>query len=339
VIHRLTMNAPKVNDRDYIQFLIAAQRVFTCTEAATCQPERAEPAAHDAFSRLLARQPPDTAALWQEVRPLIRCEEGALILDDSTLDKPYARNMALVTWHWSGKHHRVVRGINLISLVWTDGEALLPSDFRLYDKEGDGLDKHAHARAMLAEAHRRGFRPQVVLFDGWYASLENLKALRGYEWHWLTRFKSNRLVNPDDTGNVPIETVSIPREGRVVHLKGYGFVRVFRTVAKDGDAEYWATSHQEMTEAERKEWARQAFGIEVYHRGIKQCCGIEKCQAQTEPAQRGHLQLALRAFVRLEAHWLQTGTSWYQAKTDIIRTAIRAYLAHPRYSLAGDPTA
>jgi hypothetical protein len=39
-----------------------------------------------------------------------------LILDDSTLDKPYARKMALVTRHWSGKHRRVVQGINLITL-------------------------------------------------------------------------------------------------------------------------------------------------------------------------------------------------------------------------------
>src|SRR6266542_6879987 len=132
VIHRATMNAPKVDALDYIQFLIAAQRAFTCTEAAACQPQQPDPPAHDAFTRLLSRQPPDTAALWQEVAPLIRRQEGALILDDSTLDKPYARNMALVTWHWSGKHHRVVRGINLISLVWTDGDSLLPCDFRRY---------------------------------------------------------------------------------------------------------------------------------------------------------------------------------------------------------------
>ena len=333
------MNPPKVDELDYIQFLIAAQRVFTCTEAATCQPEQAQPPAHDAFTRLLSRQPPDTAALWQEVKPLIERQKGALLLDDSTLDKPYARHMALVTPHWSGKHHRVVIGINLISLVWTDGEALLPCDFRIYDKPFGGLDKNAHFRGMLATAQERGFAPERVAFDGWYAGLENLKAVRGHGWHWLTRFKGNRLVNPDDTGNVPIETLSIPLEGLEVHLKGYGFVRVFRTVAPDGDAEYWATSDLAMTEAQRREWARQAFGIEVYHRGIKQCCGIEKCQAQLAAAQRGHIQLALRAFVRLEAHWLQTGVSWYAAKADIIRTAIRAYLAQPCYTLASDPTA
>jgi hypothetical protein len=242
--------------------------------------------------------------------------------------------MDLVTRHWSGKHHRVVQGINLVSLVWTGDDALLPCDFRLYDKPVDGQSKNEHAQALWRTAHARGFRPQVAAFDSWYASLANLKLLRSLDWHWFTRLKANRLVNPDDTGNVPLARVAIPPEGRVVHLKGYGFIRVFRTVAPNGDAEHWATSSLEMTEAERTEWARQALGIEVYHRGLKQCCGIEKCPAQVAAAQRGHIQLALRAFVRLEAHWMQTGTSWYEAKTDIIRTAIREYLAHPSYTLA-----
>jgi putative transposase len=96
------MNARKVDALDYIQFLIAAQRVFTCTEAAACQPEQLQPPAHDAFTRLLSRQPPDTAALWQEVKPLIDPKRGALIFDDSTLDKPYSRHIGLVTYHWSG---------------------------------------------------------------------------------------------------------------------------------------------------------------------------------------------------------------------------------------------
>lgn len=109
------MNPPKVSDVDYIQFLIAAQRVYTGTEAARC----AEIASHDAYTRLLSRLPPDTAALWQEVEPLIDKRRGLLVVDDTTLDKPYldkpyAQKMGLVTRHWSGKHHAVVAGINLI---------------------------------------------------------------------------------------------------------------------------------------------------------------------------------------------------------------------------------
>jgi len=52
------MNPPK-----YIHFLIAAQKVFTCTEAARCQPEGEKAPAHDAFTRLLSRKPTDTEAL------------------------------------------------------------------------------------------------------------------------------------------------------------------------------------------------------------------------------------------------------------------------------------
>ncbi|MHA1603269.1 MAG: IS701 family transposase, partial [Candidatus Freyarchaeota archaeon] len=46
---------------------------------------------------------------------------------------------------------------------------------------------------------------------------------------------------------------------------------------------------------------------------------------------------ALRSFVRLEAHRLRTGLSWYEAKTGITREAIRTYLANPAYILS--PTA
>ena len=120
------MNAACCDELDYIQFLVAAQGVFTGTEAARCQPAAPAAPAHDAFTRLLRRQPPDTAALWREVCPLVDRKSGVLVVDDTTLDKPYAKKMELVSRHWSGKHGRVVWGINLLTLLWTDGNALLP---------------------------------------------------------------------------------------------------------------------------------------------------------------------------------------------------------------------
>ena len=64
-----------------------------------------------------------------------------LIIDDTTLDKPYAQQIALVHRHWSGKHHRVVSGINLVTLLWSDGTDAIPCDYRLYDKPTDGVTK------------------------------------------------------------------------------------------------------------------------------------------------------------------------------------------------------
>lgn len=330
------MNPRRCDDLDYIQFLIASPTRYTCAEAARCQPHRKAVPSHDSLNRLLTEVPPDTEALWQEAQGLVDRKRGNLILDDSTLDKLYARKIELVSRHWSGKHRRVVQGINLLSLVWTDGASVVPCDFRVYHKETDDQTKNDHFCALLKVAHGREFRPGYVLFDSWYASLKNLKAIRGYGWHWLTRLKSNRLVNPDDTGNVPISSLEVPPEGLTVHLKGYGFIRVFRTVAPHGDAEryhYWATDDLSMTETARQELELQGWQIETYHRGIKQCCGIERAQVRKADAQKRHLLLALRAFLRLEAHRKKTKQSWYDAKVSIVRDAIRSYLSSPSFLL------
>ncbi len=115
------MNEPKVTDLDYINFLVAAPRVVSCNEAARVQPEGARCVAHDAFNRLLQRLEPNTEPLWLEAQHLIDHNGGLLILDDPTLDKPYAQQSKLVHRHWSGKHRRTVAGIHVLSLTWSDG--------------------------------------------------------------------------------------------------------------------------------------------------------------------------------------------------------------------------
>jgi hypothetical protein len=333
------MNAPKCTAIDYIDFLVASPRAGSGTEAARVQPDQPNPPAHDAFTRLLHRLEPDPAALWAEAAPLVRRDGGILVLDDSTLDKPYARQIDLVTRHWSGKHRQVVRGINLLTLLWTDGEGLIPVDYRLYDKARDGLTKNDHFRALLLSAQQRGFAPACVVFDSWYASLANLKLVRSCGWRWLTQLKSNRLVNPNGTGNRPLAECSISATGTRVHLQGYGFIRAFRIVSPDGDTEHWATGDEAMDELTRLKYAEWAWGIEEYHRGLKQECGVERAQVRAGRAQRNHIGCAIRAFLRFEQHRLVTGVSWWEAKTSIIREAVRAYLAAPRYTLTSTATA
>jgi putative transposase len=327
------MNRPRCTDTDYVDFLVATPRTVSGTEAARVQPRRPDAPAHDAFTRLLHRLEPDPAALWHEVAPLVRRDCGVLIVDDTTLDKPYARKIELVHRHWSGKHHAVVDGINLITLVWSEGESLIPCDWRVFDKPHDGMTKNEHLAAMLLTAHQRGFVPECVAFDAWYASVDNLRLIRDCRWRWLTQLRSNRLVNPDRTGNRAVRDCDIAETGSVVHLKDYGMVKVFRIVTPAGDTEYWATNDVEMGEGERLKYAEFAWGIEVYHRALKQECGVERAMVRAGRAQRNHIGCAIRAFVRLEWHRLRTGVGWKLAKEGIIRAALRRYLAHPWYTL------
>jgi len=332
------MNKAKINEQAYIDFIVATQVSYSCLEAGRVQAEGAGAVAHDAYSRLLQRLEPDATALWQESEPQVAKQKGVLVLDDTTLDKPYAKQMALVTRHWSGKHHAVVRGINLLTLLWTDGERYIPCDYRLYDKASDGLSKNAHFRALVQAAAERGFTPECVVFDSWYSSLDNLKQLRSLGFRWLTRLKSNRLVNPDGTGQRPIAEGTIAERGTRVHLPGYGFILVFKIVATDGNIEFWATNDLEMHELARLRFAENAWHIETYHRGLKQFCGLEKSQARLARTQRNHIGLALRAFLRLEAFCFYHGFSWFEAKFAIVRHAVTAYLANPWYTLP-TPTA
>jgi hypothetical protein len=273
------MRAAKCRDTDYIDFLIATPRAATCTEAAAVQPDAPRPPAHDAFTRLLHRLEPDPAALWREAEPSVGKAGGVLVVDDSTLDKPYAQKIELVARHWSGKHKRVVWGINLVTLLWTDGDRHIPCDYRLYDKAKDGLSKNDLLRAMLTAARDRGFAPECVTFDSWYSGLDNLKLVRSFGWRWLTQLKVNRRVNPGRTGLVAVSEAAIAAGGTVVWLEGYGQVKVFKVVSRDGDIEYWATGDLAMDELELLRLSERCWSIEEYHRALKQCCHVERAQA------------------------------------------------------------
>ena len=114
------MNPAKYNDIDYINFLVCTQQSYSCLEAEKVQPQTDDSPAHDSITRLLHRDEPDTGKLWHESKSQVQLKSGILVIDDSTLDKPYSQKIDLVTKHWSGKHHRVVHGINLITLLWDE---------------------------------------------------------------------------------------------------------------------------------------------------------------------------------------------------------------------------
>ena len=68
---------------------------------------------------------------------------------------------------------------------------------------------------------------------------------------------------------MPVSQIDIPAAGRVVHLKElFGMVKVFQTVSRDGDVEYWATDYLDIQEEKAEALTNAGWGIEdVYHRG------------------------------------------------------------------------
>ena len=162
------MNKAKVTAEDFIDFLVATPMNATAMEAQRTNPVGSGEPSHDASTCLLHRLEPTNDALWLEVKAddalwlEVKAEvcltSGVLVLDDTVLDKPYARKLDLVHHKWSGKHHTVVKGIDLLTLLWTDGERHLPCDYRIYDKQNDGKTKNNHFGNLINTAKERGFQ-------------------------------------------------------------------------------------------------------------------------------------------------------------------------------------
>ena len=112
-------------------------------------------------------------------------------------------------------------------------------------------------------------------------------------------------------------------------------IKAFKIVKTDADAdiECWASGDLDMNDLMRLNYAELSWMIETCRRGIKQFCGIERGQARSEKARRNHIELTLRAFLRIEHHCFVKGISWFEATISIVRNAVRAYLLKPVYTL------
>ncbi|MFP6722405.1 MAG: IS701 family transposase, partial [Candidatus Poribacteria bacterium] len=96
--------------------------------------------------------------MWSEAQPHIDSQRGVWVVDDTVLDKPYANKIEL-----AGKHKRVVKGMTLVTLLWTEGQSHIPCDYRIYDKLNDKMSQKDHFRSMITESQERGLSPECVL--------------------------------------------------------------------------------------------------------------------------------------------------------------------------------
>jgi hypothetical protein len=143
-----------VTKQQYIEYLIATCKNYTCTNLSD-HLDGAPGTSHDSISDYLRRDKLTARGLWELVAPLI--DDGPdsyLILDDSVQNKQYSKHIELVKLQYSGAEHGLVRGIDIVNLIHTNGKdgGYFPVDYRIYDNDSDGKTKHDHFREMLIAA-------------------------------------------------------------------------------------------------------------------------------------------------------------------------------------------
>ena len=223
----------------YTAFLLAESQSAGCVRLAEVSGGEF---AHDAANRFLNREEFNAKDLFDEARSLMMLEGGTLSVDDTVLEKPHSQEgkVDLVGYFWSSKAGKAVKGLCLVTLLHTDAKGFCcPVNFRVVDK-AEGKTKNEHFRDMVEEVLAWGLRPVVVTADSWFSGVENLKFLKDQGLGFLIALERNRVVSEQPHDYVPVSEVDLPAKGKALHLRGFGFVSVFRTVDKHGTARHYA---------------------------------------------------------------------------------------------------
>jgi hypothetical protein len=327
-----------ITKKQYVEYLISTPKNCTCTYLA----EHLEDVSHDVVNDFLRQKRLMPRDLWQLVQDRLEDSKAAfLLVDDSVHDKRYSRFIELVRLQYSGNEHRVVKGIGVVSLVHSAGKDadFYPIDYRVYAPDVDGKTKNDHFQEMFVNAvDQKQLTARTILFDGWYASAENLKLIHRRKRIFFTTLKSNRLVSlSKEQGYSHLEELLWPPamlvSGVIVKLKEVPFaVRLFKLVAPNGDIDWVITNDlAETVTAHVAETSSDVrWQVEELHRGLKQLTGSEKCQCRAARAQRNHFACCYHAWVSLKVKASEFGQTMYELRDSLFSHYLRAELRNPR---------
>jgi len=290
---------------------------------------------HDSVNRFLLRERYEPKDLFEEIKPDINLIGGTLSGDDTVIDKPHSdpKITQLIGYYYSGRHHRAVKGIQLITLYYTDlsGKSV-PVNYRIYNKQDDKT-KNEYLREMITEVLDWGLKPKTMTTDAWYSSQENLKLLKNKQLGFLTGVARNRSCSVDGKNFTQVQNLEIPEYGLIVYLKNFGQVRVFRRSFKNETSRYYImytpekNTLESISRTEFKELHSIHWGIECYHRAIKQLCGIGQFMVRTTEAIKTHFFSAVRAFTQSELMRAKDLIeNWYELQRNLSLQVARDFI-------------
>ena len=325
-----------ITKEQYIEFLISTPVNYTCTHLS----DHMSGVSHDSIADFLQSQRLTAQSIWSYAEPLIDdTEESFLIIDDSVQEKPHSKAIAFVYPHYSGNKHAIVRGIDIVNMVHSSGDGdYYPVDYRIYAPEYIKATKNDHFLAMLKNAFDvRKLRAKYILFDSWYASVDNLKYIHRQDRIFYTTLKSNRLVSiTKEEGYIHLQDIEWTKErlttGLSVKLKEVPFrVQLFKVVAKNGDIDWVITNdpNPNLTTTIVRGQNDVRWDVECFHRELKQLTGIEKCQCRSSWAQRNHIACCYQAWLALKVHASKFKKTLYRVQNELLSDYLMSELRNP----------
>ena len=166
--------------------------------------------------------------MFETCKNTINLLGGILSVDDPVIEKLYSnpKKAELISYFWSGKYHKTIKGISLITLYYSDDDGRsMPINYRIYDRE-KAKTKNDYFREMVLEVISWGLKPKIVTGDSWYSGVENLKFLKNQELGFFFGVEKNRTGSNEAKKYSQVNSLEIPASGLVTHLRNFGFIKL-----------------------------------------------------------------------------------------------------------------
>lgn len=287
----------------YIKGLLAVSETATCVAMS-----RVINRSHDSLARILQ----DTKLEWQTllssfIRKILgKLSGGYLMIDDTVINKSFAKVIENIAWVFCSKEGRSVLGLNIVVLAWSNGTITIPLAIKIW-KEG-GKSKYDLALELLSYARNiLKIKPKYVAFDSWYSSKKILQRLQKYGWTFYTQIKRNRKFN-----GVQVQQ----RYPNPYWIEAGMIDGNFKVLVVKNGKKYFVTNNLTATKQQLLAAYRTRWHIETMFRVLYNQLGLEECQARSLQTQTAHINLCFMAFVVLERARRENNQTSYQLRRE-----------------------
>ena len=213
-------------------------------------------------------------------------------------------------------------------------------DYRIYDKQTDGLKKSDHVKDMLSVlVTQRHLLFEGVLMDSWYATKTVMLHIEPRGKTYYFPLKSNHRVG-DSNGRKPYQridsltwTETELKAGKRIKINGFPKdhkVKLFRVASSTGRTDYVITNDWSQTDTSvPHQVCNWRWKIEQFHREAKQLTGLERCQCRLARIVRNHIGCAMLVWIRLTEVAYETKQTLYQVKYGLLDEYLRKQLKSP----------
>jgi putative transposase len=315
--------------RLYLVGLLACAQNANCVRIATITNS-----SHDALSRVLKGVVEKSlhALILSTFKTLEKVSIGYLIIDDTTINKSYARYIEKCYWLWSTNDQCQIFGYNVVALMWSNGTITLPLYWMFYTKAQHKKDQKTKIDLtlfMMEWAKKQlNVSTKIICFDSFYSADAVLLRCEEYEWTYYTRVKSNRVL----------DGVQAKRVGKNNYWERTGTLscRITARMIRHGKRIFltndFASTKQCVIDAYDARWR-----IEEVFRMLHDQLGLDECASRSFVAQSHHCMLSMVAYTLLARQKTGSEQSVYQLHdrcmddTDFATLLVNSFVVEPRY--------